>query len=69
MEGPERGKVAVRPRPPPDGAPIDCVVELDGMKREGSTTIRVERTGQRRCVNLELVHPARRPVFVSLEWL
>lgn len=69
MEGPERGKVAVRPRPPPDGAPIDCVVELDGMKRRGSTTIRVERTGQRRCVNLELVHPARRPVFVSLEWL
>lgn len=68
MEGPRKGKVAVRPRPPPDGSPIDCVVELDEAKG-GTTSIRVERQGRGKRVNLELVHPSRRPVFVTLEWL
>lgn len=66
MEGPRRGRVAVRPTPPPDGAPIDFTARVEDIA-DGSH-IRIAKRSGSKVVNLELVYGQCRPVFVSLRW-
>ncbi|KAL1874604.1 hypothetical protein Plec18167_005836 [Paecilomyces lecythidis] len=66
MEGSKRGRVAVRPTPPPDGAPIDFTARVEDIA-DGSQIHIAKRSGSK-VVNLELVYGQCRPVFVSLRW-
>lgn len=66
MEGPKRGRIAVRPTPPPDGAPIDFTARVEDIA-DGSQIHIAKRSGSK-VVNLELVYGQGRPVFVSLRW-
>ncbi|KAJ9296732.1 hypothetical protein DTO271G3_4931 [Paecilomyces variotii] len=66
MEGPKRGRIAVRPTPPPDGAPIDFTARVEDIA-DGSQIHIAKRSGSK-VVNLELVYGQCRPVFVSLRW-